>query len=179
MKRILWLIFLLVMVSVLLITCKSKRGGKMVAVVETSMGNFEFTLFNEDAPNTVKNFVDLAEKKFYDGLTFHRVVEGFVIQGGCPQGDGTGGPGHTIAAEFNDHKHVLGTVAMARGRDINSAGSQFYVCLDTISHLDKQYTVFGKVTSGIEIVQKIGSVPVDMGHRPVEPVHILKITIDR
>src|SRR4030095_3257659 len=95
-----------------------------------------------DAPKTVENFVTLAKKGFYNGLTFHRVVPDFVVQGGCPKGDGTGGPGYQIKAEFNKQKHVRGTVAMARSQDPDSAGSQFYICYGTTPHLDGQYTVF-------------------------------------
>jgi peptidyl-prolyl cis-trans isomerase B (cyclophilin B) len=108
-----------------------------------------------DAPKTVENFVTLAKKGFYNGLTFHRVVPDFVVQGGCPQGTGTGGPGYTIKAEFNTQKHVRGTVAMARSQHPDSAGSQFYICYGTTPHLDNNYTVFGKVVSGMEHVDRI------------------------
>lgn len=121
-----------------------EKGGKIV---------IEF--FPEDAPNTVDNFVRLATSGFYDSLTFHRVVPGFVVQGGDPKGDGTGGPGYRIDAEFNDRPHLTGTVAMARGPDPNSAGCQFYICLAPQPHLDGNYTVFGQVVEGMESVQKI------------------------
>ena len=111
--------------------------------------------FPEDAPKTVENFVTLAKKGFYNGLTFHRVVPDFVVQGGCPKGNGTGGPGYQIKAEFNKQKHVRGSVAMARSQDPDSAGSQFYICYGTTPHLDGQYTVFGKVVAGIENIDKI------------------------
>jgi cyclophilin family peptidyl-prolyl cis-trans isomerase len=108
-----------------------------------------------DAPKTVENFVTLAKKGFYNGLTFHRVVPDFVVQGGCPKGDGTGGPGHTVPAEFGARKHVRGTVAMARSQHPDSAGSQFYICYGPTPHLDRNYTVFGQVTSGMEHVDRI------------------------
>ena len=162
--------FLLVVVVGLVAGCKSVRGDKLEAVVETSMGEFGMTFYAEDAPNTVKNFVDLAEKGFYDGLVFHRVVKGFVIQGGDPRGNGTGGPGYTIAAEFNDRQHVEGTVAMARGPDINSAGSQFFICHGAPTNLDGQYSVFGEVIRGMEIVDEIAQTATDARDKPQSPV---------
>ena len=111
--------------------------------------------FPQDAPKTVENFVTLAKKGFYNGLTFHRVVPGFVVQGGCPKGNGTGGPGYTVPAEFNKNKHVRGSLAMARSQHPDSAGSQFYICYGATPHLDGQYTVFGRVVSGMEHVDRI------------------------
>jgi peptidylprolyl isomerase/peptidyl-prolyl cis-trans isomerase B (cyclophilin B) len=118
-------------------------------------GEIRIEFFPEDAPKTVENFVTLAKKGFYNGLNFHRVVPDFVVQGGCPKGNGTGGPGYKIKAEFNKQKHVRGTVAMARSQHPDSAGSQFYICYGTTPHLDGQYTVFGKVVSGMELVDRI------------------------
>ena len=118
-------------------------------------GEIRIEFLPEDAPKTVENFVTLAKKGFYNGLNFHRVVPDFVVQGGCPKGDGTGGPGYTVKAEFNKQKHVRGTVAMARSQHPDSAGSQFYICYGTTPHLDGQYTVFGKVVSGMELVDRI------------------------
>jgi peptidyl-prolyl cis-trans isomerase B (cyclophilin B) len=115
----------------------------------------DIEFYPQDAPKTVANFVTLAKKGFYNGLTFHRVVPDFVVQGGCPKGDGTGGPGHTIPAEFNARKHVRGTVAMARSQHPDSAGSQFYITYGATPHLDRNYTVFGQVTSGMEHVDRI------------------------
>jgi peptidyl-prolyl cis-trans isomerase B (cyclophilin B) len=135
------------------------RGGKKVkqtAVITMEKGgeiNIEF--FPDDAPKTVENFVTLAKKGFYDGVTFHRVEPNFVVQGGDPKGNGTGGPGYTIKDEFNKQKHVRGMVAMARTQAPNSAGSQFYITLAPAHFLDGQYTVFGRVTSGMEVVDKI------------------------
>jgi peptidyl-prolyl cis-trans isomerase B (cyclophilin B) len=111
--------------------------------------------FPTDAPTTVENFVTLAKKGFYDGLTFHRVVPDFVVQGGCPKGNGTGGPGYQIKAEFNSQKHVRGSVAMARSQHPDSAGSQFYITYGPTPHLDGNYTVFGKVVEGMEHVDRI------------------------
>ena len=115
----------------------------------------DLEFYPQDAPKTVENFVTLAKKGFYDGLTFHRVVRDFVVQGGCPKGDGTGGPGHTIKAEFNAQKHLRGTVAMARSQHPDSAGSQFYICYGPTPHLDRNYTVFGRVVAGMEHVDRI------------------------
>lgn len=134
-------------------------GGKkvkQVAVITLEKGGeVRIEFFPEDAPKTVESFVTLAKKGFYDGLTFHRVVPGFVVQGGDPKGDGTGGPGYKIKAEFNKRKHVRGTLAMARAQDPDSAGSQFYITFGAQSGLDGQYTVFGQVVSGMEHVDKI------------------------
>jgi peptidyl-prolyl cis-trans isomerase B (cyclophilin B) len=118
-------------------------------------GEIRLEFYPEDAPKTVENFVTLAKKGFYNGLNFHRVVPDFVVQGGCPKGNGTGGPGYQIKAEFNKQKHLRGTLAMARSQDPDSAGSQFYICYGTTQHLDGQYTVFGRVVSGMEHVDRI------------------------
>jgi peptidylprolyl isomerase/peptidyl-prolyl cis-trans isomerase B (cyclophilin B) len=118
-------------------------------------GEIRIEFFPDDAPKTVENFVALAKKGFYDNLTFHRVVPGFVVQGGDPKGNGTGGPGYTIKAEFNRNKHVRGSVAMARSAQPDSAGSQFYITYGPQPHLDGNYTVFGKVVSGMEHVDLI------------------------
>ena len=118
-------------------------------------GEIRLEFYPVDAPKTVENFVTLAKKGFYDGLSFHRVVSDFVVQGGCPQGTGTGGPGYTLKAEFNKQKHVRGTLAMARSQHPDSAGSQFYICYGPTPHLDGNYTVFGRVVSGMEHVDRI------------------------
>jgi cyclophilin family peptidyl-prolyl cis-trans isomerase len=129
---------------------------KQTGVITLENGNeIRMEFYPADAPKTVENFVTLAKKGFYNNLTFHRVVPDFVVQGGCPKGTGTGGPGYTVPAEFNKQKHVRGTVAMARSQDPNSAGSQFYICYGPTPHLDGNYTVFGKVTSGMEHVDRI------------------------
>jgi len=124
-------------------------------VIETSMGNIEIELYATDAPKAVARISELAKEGFYNGLTFHRVVPGFVVQGGDPKGNGTGGTGKKLPAEFNSRRHVEGTVAMARASDPNSADCQFYICLGVLADLDGKYTVFGQVTKGMEIVKKI------------------------
>ena len=130
--------------------------------IETSKGDIKLELFPEVAPKTVDNFIKLVSDQFYDGLTFHRYVPNFVIQGGCPKGDGTGGPGWKIPGEFKQRrlkrkmpKHELGILAMAHSTNPHSAGSQFYICLDSAPHLDGQYTSFGHVIDGIEIVNQL------------------------
>ena len=126
------------------------------AVITLDNGHtIRIEFFPADAPKTVENFVTLAKKGFYDGLTFHRVVPDFVVQGGCPKGNGTGGPGYTVKAEFNKQKHVRGSVAMARSQHPDSAGSQFYITYGPTPHLDGNYTVFGKVVEGMEHVDRI------------------------
>ncbi|WP_026097954.1 peptidylprolyl isomerase [Baaleninema simplex] len=123
------------------------------AIMETDKGTINLELFDEDAPSTVKNFVELSEKGFYDGLIFHRVIPGFVIQGGCPNGNGTGGPGYTIKCEINKNKHVAGTLSMAHaGRD--TGGSQFFICHEPQPHLDGVHTVFGQ-TDDMDVVLSI------------------------
>ena len=131
----------------------SGEGG--IAVLETNKGTIKFKFYPEVAPGTVENFKKLAKQGFYDGLLFHRVVPGFVIQGGCPEGTGRGGPGYNIKAEFNSRKHLEGTVAMARAGHPDSAGSQFYICLAPQPSLDNKYTVFGQVTEGMNVVHSI------------------------
>ncbi|MGZ3499027.1 MAG: peptidylprolyl isomerase [Vulcanimicrobiaceae bacterium] len=123
--------------------------------ISTPKGDMVFTFYPDDAPQHSAAFMKLAEAGFYDGLTFHRVEPGFVIQGGDPSGNGTGGPGYRLKAEFNDRPHVRGTVAMARSSDPDSGGSQFYVCLDDARFLDKQYTVFGQLTDGFDALDAI------------------------
>ena len=135
---------------------KGSKAVKQTAVITMEKGgDIVIEFYPADAPKTVDNFVKLAKKGFYDGLTFHRREEGFVIQGGDPKGNGMGGPGYTIPAEFNKQKHVRGAVAMARTQDPNSAGSQFYICLAPANFLDGQYTVFGIVTKGMDVADKV------------------------
>jgi cyclophilin family peptidyl-prolyl cis-trans isomerase len=129
---------------------------KVVAVIDMQKGGkIVFEFYPKDAPKTVDNFIALANKGFYNGLKFHRVIEGFMAQGGDPKGDGTGGPGYNIRDEFNSRKHIKGSVAMARTQMPNSAGSQFYICFEPQPHLDGQYTVFGQVIEGIDVVDGI------------------------
>jgi peptidyl-prolyl cis-trans isomerase B (cyclophilin B) len=139
-----------------------------VAVIKTTAGDMVVEFWPEVAPKTVENFKKLAREKFYDGTCFHRIVKGFMIQGGDPLTKdplkesqwGTGGPGYRVDAEFSDRKHVRGVLSMARSRDPNSAGSQFFVCLDQAPHLDRNYTAFGKVIKGEDVLVKIGATPV-------------------
>lgn len=123
--------------------------------ITTNKGDIVFTFYADDAPQHSAAFVKLAEAGFYDGLKFHRVEPGFVVQGGDPEGNGTGGPGYRLKAEFNTRPHVRGTVAMARAASPDSAGSQFYICLDDARFLDRQYTVFGQMTDGFEALDAI------------------------
>ena len=148
------------------------------AKIKTNFGDIVLEFRPDVAPKTVENFITLAKKGFYDGLTFHRVVQGFMMQGGCPKGDGSGGPGYTIKAEFGPVKHVAGTVAMARTSDPDSAGSQFYICFAPAPFLDGQYTVFAQVAKGMEVVRAVEKVgpPRDPG-RPRMKVVMEKVTI--
>lgn len=131
------------------------RAKTSQARVKTPRGDIVFTFFPDDAPLHTAAFMKLADAGFYDGLTFHRVEPGFVIQGGDPKGDGTGGPGYNLKAEFNARPHLRGTVAMARSSRPDSAGSQFYICLDDARFLDHQYTVFGQMVDGFEALDGI------------------------
>ena len=149
------------------------------AVLETSFGSITLKFFPDVAPGHVKNFIDLATKGFYDGTTFHRVIPGFMIQGGDPNSmdankskHGTGGPGYMIKAEFNARPHKRGTLSMARAQSPDSAGSQFFICVKDSAFLDRQYTVFGEVESGIEVVDKIVAVPRDKNDNPNERVEM-------
>ncbi|MDW5299663.1 MAG: peptidylprolyl isomerase [Sedimentibacter sp.] len=141
-------------------------------------------LYPEIAPITVNNFVSLINKKFYDGKIFHRVIEGFMIQGGCPNGNGMGGPGYSIKGEFtsngfkNDLKHDAGVLSMARSMSPNSAGSQFFIMHKKSSHLDGQYAAFGKVIEGLDVVDKIAKTKRDRSDRPVQEVKLNKVTVE-
>jgi peptidyl-prolyl cis-trans isomerase B (cyclophilin B) len=158
-------------------------GRESRAILKTSMGDVALEFFPDRAPRTCEHFVKLARQGFYDGLTFHRILKGFVIQGGCPKGDGSGGPGFTLRAEFNETPHVKGTVSMARGADPHSAGSQFFICCGEARYLDHRYTAFARVVEGLEVVEKIASVPVTENRwkelsTPREPVFINRIVLE-
>ena len=141
----------------------------------TNKGEIVFEMFDDDAPKTVQNFKDLAEKGFYDGLVFHRVIKDFMIQGGCPQGTGTGGPGYQFEDEFNDHKVVRGALAMANSGP-NTNGSQFFiVTIDAAPWLDGKHTVFGEVSSGMDVVDAVEGLPTDARDRPREEAKIEKL----
>lgn len=145
---------------------------------------FEAELYPEIAPNTVNNFISLVKKGFYDGLIFHRVIKGFMIQGGDPQGTGMGGPGYSIKGEFsnngftNDLKHTPGVLSMARAMDPDSAGSQFFIMHETSPHLDGSYAAFGKVVNGLDVINTIADVRTDWNDRPMEDQLIKSVTVD-
>ncbi len=147
-------------------------------------GIIKAELYPDIAPNTVNNFISLVNKGFYDGLIFHRVIKGFMIQGGCPQGTGTGGPGYSIKGEFsangfeNELKHTRGVLSMARAMHPDSAGSQFFIMHEDAPHLDGQYAAFGKVIEGMELVDEIADVPTDFRDRPMMEEKISKMTAE-
>ncbi len=149
-----------------------------IATFETSNGTFKVELFEEQAPETTGNFIKLAQDGFYDSLIFHRIIEGFMVQGGCPQGTGTGGPGYTIDDEFHpDLKHdVEGILSMANAGP-NTGGSQFFITLSETSWLDNRHAIFGRVTDGLEIMRAIGSVQTNASDRPLEDITINSLTI--
>ena len=158
----------------------------MLAIIKVKdYGTIKVELDEKSAPITVENFVKLASKHFYNGLIFHRVIKGFMIQGGCPLGTGTGGPGYTIKGEFarngwnNPIKHTRGVISMARAMDPNSAGSQFFIMHEDAPHLDGQYAAFGHVVEGIEVVDKIANSKTNFRDKPLEDVVIESITIEK
>jgi len=152
-----------------------EREKNPIVVMETNFGNIELELFWDKTPKTAENFLRLVISQFYDGLTFHRIIPNFVIQGGCPLGNGTGGPGYSIDFEKADTKHNRGSLAMARSQDPNSAGSQFYICLKALPNLDGNYVVFGKVVKGMDVVDKIAQVETDPRDMPKEKVIMTKV----
>jgi peptidyl-prolyl cis-trans isomerase B (cyclophilin B) len=155
------------------------KKNKYQVKLETNKGDITIEMWPDVALGHVKNMVGLAKIGYYDGLSFHRIVKGFVIQGGCPVGNGTGGPGYTIKAEFNPRPHEPGVLSMARTQNPDSAGSQFFLCLEKVPYLDNQYTVFGKAAdaSSLAVIKSIGAVATSSGDRPVEPVTISKATV--
>lgn len=148
-------------------------------VLDTNLGPITLDMLGSVAPGHVKNMLGLTKIGYYDGLVFHRVISGFMIQGGCPEGNGTGGPGYTINAEFNATKHEPGVLSMARTSNPDSAGSQFFICLQRVPHLDGQYTAFGRTADAesLAVVKKIGGVPTGSQDRPTQPVVINKATV--
>jgi cyclophilin family peptidyl-prolyl cis-trans isomerase len=142
--------------------------------LRTNHGTIVLDLLPDAAPGHCANLIGLARIGFYNGVLFHRVINGFMIQGGCPQGTGTGGPGYTIKAEFNDTPHVEGVLSMARTNDPNSAGSQFFICLGTHSYLDRQYTAFGRTADedSMNVVRTIGNLPTNAGDKPQQDAKI-------
>lgn len=153
----------------------------MITITMENGKQIKLELYPEAAPITVQNFIDLVQKGFYNGLTFHRVISGFMIQGGCPNGTGTGGPGYQIKGEFasngvdNPIKHTRGVISMARAMDPNSAGSQFFIMHQDAPHLDGSYAAFGKVTEGMDVVDEIASVRTDWNDKPLQPQVIKEI----
>ncbi|MBI5426756.1 MAG: peptidylprolyl isomerase [Nitrospinae bacterium] len=163
---------------------QTSAGAEEVAVIETTLGIVELKFFSDKAPGHVKNFKDLANKGFYNGTTFHRVIPGFMVQGGDPNTQsedrathGMGGPGYTIKAEFNDISHKRGIVSMARAQDPNSAGSQFFIVTKDSNFLDRNYTVFGEVAKGMDVVDKIVNSKRDARDNPVERIVMKSVTI--
>ena len=154
-------------------------GFEYEVVLDTTLGQIRLQLDSAVAPGHVRNMVALAESGYYDGGCFHRIIKGFMIQGGCPEGTGTGGPGYKIPAEFNKTPHEAGVLSMARTGDPNSAGSQFFICLERVTHLDNQYTAFGRTAdaASLDVVKAIGSVRTGGNDRPAEPVIIKKATV--
>lgn len=155
----------------------------MVTIQMENGKEIKLELYPDKAPITVENFAKLAKEGFYDGLIFHRVIQGFLIQGGCPQGTGMGGPGYHIKGEFaangvdNPIKHTRGVISMARAQDPNSAGSQFFIMHEDAPHLDGQYAAFGKVVAGMDVVDKIASVPTDWNDKPKTPVKMKTVEL--
>jgi len=158
--------------------------SNITAVIETTLGDIELEFFEDIAPGHVKNFTDLAKKGFYDGTTFHRVIPGFMIQGGDPNSKspdkashGTGGPGYTIKAEFSDKPHDRGILSMARAQDPDSAGCQFFIVVKDSHFLDNQYTVFGRVTEGMDVADKIVNSPRDSRDNPNERIEMKSVKV--
>jgi peptidyl-prolyl cis-trans isomerase B (cyclophilin B) len=155
-----------------------------VVTMKTSGGTVQMELYPDIAPNTVNNFISLVKKGFYDGTTFHRIIPKFMIQGGVPKGNGTGGPGYCIRGEFtsnhfkNDLQHTRGVVSMARAVNPNSAGSQFFIMVDDAPYLDGEYAAFGRVISGMEEVDRIVSVPRDYDDKPLSEQKIISMTVE-
>lgn len=155
-----------------------------IVTFETNQGTIKAELYPGTAPNTVNNFISLVQKGFYDGTIFHRVIPGFMIQGGDPEGSGMGGPGYSIKGEFtsngvkNDLAHTTGVLSMARAQMPDSAGSQFFIMVDDAPYLNGQYAAFGKVTEGMEVAQAIVSAPRDRADRPHEDQVMVKVTVE-
>lgn len=165
-------------------TSKSDKNLPIATITVEGYGVMEAELYPEIAPNTVNNFISLANKGFYNNLKFHRVIKGFMIQGGDPKGNGTGGPGYSIEGEFtsngfaNSLKHTTGVLSMARAQDPNSAGSQFFIMSGDAPHLDGEYAAFGKVISGLDVIDKIQNVETGSSDAPKKDVIITSITVD-
>ncbi len=156
-----------------------------IVTIQMAEGDtIQVELYPDTAPNTVNNFISLVKKGYYDGLTFHRIIKGFMIQGGCPDGNGMGGPGYNIRGEFsmngfeNNLKHTAGVISMARSQMPDSAGSQFFIMHKDAPHLDGAYAAFGKVTEGMDVVDKLAETATDYSDMPLSPVVMEKVTVD-
>lgn len=167
-------------------SAQTTNAAETKATIETRLGNIELRFFPDKAPKHVENFLKLAKSGFYDKTIFHRVIPGFMIQGGDPNTKdadksryGMGGPGYTVQAEFNDRQHKRGIVSMARSQDPNSAGSQFFIVVKDAPHLDKQYTVFGEVVQGLDVVDKIVSQPRDSRDNPNERIEMTVKVVEK
>lgn len=157
-----------------------EKDGKPVEYIvefQTDIGKIVMEFYPDVAPNHVRSFLALSKVGFYEGTIFHRCIPGFVIQGGCPIGNGTGGPGYCVKAEFNKRPHVRGVLSMARAQPNDSAGSQFFVCVANTPALDNKYTVFGHVTQGMDVVDRIVSAQTDSRDKPLNPVKVNKVSI--
>ncbi len=179
MKQKIFLVLMMLTSMLFMVSCSNSGGNNMkIAVFETNKGTFEIELFTDKAPITTKNFIDLAEKGFYDNLIFHRVIKDFMIQGGDPNGDGTGGPGYQIQDEFHpDLKHDSEGVLSMANSGPNSGGSQFFITLAPTPWLDGKHAVFGKVSSSMDLVKEIGNTKTGQNDKPVEDIIVNKITI--
>jgi cyclophilin family peptidyl-prolyl cis-trans isomerase len=175
--------FFILILAVTFLNCNSSKNYKTnnnIMKVETNLGTFKIKLYPDEAPKTVAQIKELVGKGFYDGIIFHRIIAGFVIQGGDPTGTGTGGSGKSIPDEFNNNlKHnKKGMVAMANSGRPNSQDSQFYITLAPLEFLDGKYTVFGEVIDGMDVITKIGNVQTDQGDRPINEVKMTKVTLE-
>jgi len=169
----------LVLASILPVACGGHKAPNRIAVLETTIGTIKFELYEDKAPITAANFIELAESDFYNGLIFHRVIKNFVIQTGDPTGTGRGGSEQSIPLEINESlTHTDGAVGMARSLDPNSATSQFYICDGSQHGLDGKYAVFGQVIEGMDVVRAIAAVPTDDNDRPLQAVLMIKVTIE-
>lgn len=181
-RKIVGLVLCMAICCLTVISCSGKNP---IVTIEMESGEIiKIELYPSVAPNTVKNFVYLINQGFYDGLTFHRVIPGFMIQGGCPNGDGRGGPGYRIKGEFNANKiknnlkHTPGVISMARSTGYDTAGSQFFIMVGEAPHLDGEYAAFGKVIEGMEVADNIVSVKTDSNDKPLEPQIMKQVTVD-
>jgi len=186
MKKTLLIILILILIGGYFIMTEANAEGKnpIVTITMETGGEIEVELYPEVAPNTVNNFIYLAEQGYYDGLIFHRVIENFMIQGGDPDGTGRGGPGYSIKGEFaqndfeNDLEHTRGVISMARAQPYDSAGSQFFIMHEDFQRLDGAYAAFGEVVSGMDVVDEIATVKTDQNDRPEEPQVMETIEIE-